>query len=229
MNSKLIKACIAGTAAVAVAAGGTTFAAWSDFGTTSAAAGAGYLKLNITDEVVSSTALSLAPDKNQYLDFLLTSADSGNTPNGKLTVKVADLVDTEDTPGACTTNSESLLETGAVGGDCGTGAGTGELSDEVKVSVKTRAPVVGTECNDLADNTFAEITPPVGTSPIGGGNLPVLSTLFAADGTWTLDTSLTPGEGVCVRVRMFLPSTATNATQGDDAAWNWRFDLVQGA
>ena len=48
MNSKLIKGSLAGVAALALAAGGTTMAAWSDFGVESTSAGAGILKLNVS-------------------------------------------------------------------------------------------------------------------------------------------------------------------------------------
>ena len=47
MNSKLIKGSLAGVAVVALAAGSTTFAAWSDFVGHWSGAGAGMLKLNV--------------------------------------------------------------------------------------------------------------------------------------------------------------------------------------
>ena len=84
MNSKLVKASLAGVAALAVTAGGTTCAAGSDFATAGDSAGAGYLKLNLADRQGAAPTIapfSLAPGQNKTQEFYLASADSGNTPN----------------------------------------------------------------------------------------------------------------------------------------------------
>ena len=221
MNSKLIKASLAGVAAIAVAAGGTTFAAWSDFTTADDAAGAGYLKISLAERQGSGSTIqpfSLAPGQNKTQEFYLASADSGNTPDGVLTAFIENLADTED-GATCTTNSEAVAEGSPVDG---TGAPTdntacgsvGELSSEMRVQILASAPQTSpTSC----PNTGIYGT----TTPSGTG------TLASQIGkTFQLGT-LDPGQGVCVRVEMSLPSTATNAVQGDDVGWNWQFDLNQ--
>jgi hypothetical protein len=42
-------------------------------------------------------------------------------------------------------------------------------------------------------------------------------------------TTLSPAEGVCLRVEMYLPDSADNKIQGDEVSFNWRFDLDQAA
>ena len=221
MNSKLIKASLAGVAAIAVAAGGTTFAAWSDFATSSDAAGAGYLKINLTDRQGAGGAIqpfSLAPGQNKTQEFYLASADSGNTPDGVLTAFIENLADTEDSA-TCTTDSEAVAEGSAVDGTgaptnssaCGT---VGELSSQLNVQILASTPVAGPAS---CPNTGIYGS----TTPSGTG------TLASQIGkTFQLGT-LDPGQGVCVRVEMSLPSSATNAVQGDDVSWNWQFDLNQ--
>jgi alternate signal-mediated exported protein len=137
MNSKLMKASLAGVAAIALTTGGTTFAAWSDFGEVNGVeAAAGYLKLDVssingpTDANV--TPLSLMPGERKTQEFFISSADSGNTPDGDLSVTLNSLSDTEDTVGVCTTRSEGVAEGVNAGADCGT---VGELSQQLRVDI----------------------------------------------------------------------------------------------
>lgn len=222
MNSKLIKASLAGVAAIAVAAGGTTFAAWSDFATEDAAAGAGYLKINLTDRQGSGSTIqpfNLAPGQNKFQEFYLASADSGNTPDGVLTASIENLVDSEDLA-VCTTNSEADAEDPAApysteadvdSAACGT---VGELSSEATVQILASAPV---SSPSSCPNTGIYGS----TTPSGTGTL-----ASQVGKTFQLGT-LDPGQGVCVRIEMSLPAGASNAVQGDDVAWNWQFDLNQ--
>lgn len=221
MNKKLMKASIAGAAALALAAGGSTMAAWSDFGVESTGAGAGMLKLIVSDRDGSGPTIqpfSLAPGQNKYQEFFLASADADNVPNGVLTARIKNLVDTED-DALCTTNSEAIAEGSGTNGAglptnlsiCGAG---GELSSQATVQILKSAPV--------ANKSFCENTGIYGsTTPSGTG---LLNAQPAK--TFQLGT-LAPGEGVCVRMEMSLPSSADNATQGDLAAFDWHFDLVQ--
>ena len=70
MNKKLIKASVAGAAALALAAGGTTFASWSDFGSISDNLGGGIMISQACPNAGSgSTALdfdNLAPGMNSF-------------------------------------------------------------------------------------------------------------------------------------------------------------------
>jgi len=227
MNSKLVKASLAGAAAIALAAGGGTYAGWSDFGSSSLTTTDGYLHLVVGQNGVAGAPIhqSLAPGQNQDLDYFLTSADSGNTPIGQLSATIKNVTDKED-GSACTTNSEALAEAPQdvdVHGmptnplnDCGT---VGELSHEAKLSVKVGAPVNGS-CTTAV---LTDLTP-IG-NPNGEGNTPFLST--ANNQTYLLADHLNPGDGICVRVRTFLPTNADDKVQGDIVDYDTHFDLTQ--
>lgn len=224
MNSKLVKASLAGAAAIALAAGGSTFAAWSDFGSVGSSAGAGILKLNVAPRIGTSSgvdAFSLAPGQNKFQEFYLASADNDNVPVGDLTAKITQLVDTEDNGPACTTNSEAIAEAPADVdshgnptnplNDCGS---AGELSSQATVQILV---------SDAVDN--ASSCPNTGiyhsATPSGTGTL-------AAQTAKTFDLgNVSAGQGVCVRMEMSLPSSATNAVQGDQASFDWLFNLTQ--
>ena len=45
--------------------------------------------------------------------------------------------------------------------------------------------------------------------------------------TVQLADALPAGQGVCVIMQLSLPSTATNASQGDSISWDTTIDLVQ--
>lgn len=211
MNHKLAKGLIAGAACVALAAGGGTLAAWSDFDSVDDnAAAAGMLKLNVSEREGAGSNIDpfdLVPGQNKAQSFYLASADAANSPDGMLTAKITNLVDTEDGGPACTTNSEQAEE----GGACGT---DGELSEQMRVQILASGPV---------DN--ASSCPNTGgygsTTPSGVGTLASKN-----DVTFNLGV-VGPGQGVCVRIEGSLPISATNAVQGDQASWDWRFDLVQ--
>ena len=211
MNSKLITGSLAGVAALALAAGGTTMAAWSDFGVESTSAGAGILKLNVsTRDGAGSTIkpFSLAPGQNKFQEFYLASADADNVPVGRLTAKIQNLVDTEDGGPACTTKSENEAEGG---GGCGT---KGELSQEARVQILVSDPMPG--ASSCASTGIYKSTTPSG-----------VGTLADRAGTTFSLGDLKAGEGICVRMEMSLLDSATNRTQGDDVSFDWRFDLEQ--
>lgn len=224
MNHKLVKASVAGAAALALAAGGSTFAAWSDFGVESTGAGAGIMKLTVSDRDGSGGTIqpfNLAPGQNKFQEFYLASASADNVPSGVLTAKIQNLVDTEDGAPGCTTNSEALAEQPShvdshglptnPANDCGN---AGELSSQATVQILVSDPVPSAaSCPNTGIYHSA--------TPSGTG------TLASQIGkTFQLGT-LQKGEGVCVRMEMSLPTSATDATQGDDVGFDWRFDLTQ--
>jgi len=57
MNSKLVKASLAGAAAIALAAGGGTYAGWSDFSSQSLTTTDGYLRRTFTTTVALQNRL----------------------------------------------------------------------------------------------------------------------------------------------------------------------------
>lgn len=224
MNSKLMKASIAGAAVIALAAGGSTFAAWSDFGSVTSNAADGILKLNVSDRSGTTSGVSpfqLAPGQNKFQEFYLASADNANVPAGDLTAQIRNLVDTEDNGPACTTNSEALAEAPADVdshgnptnplNDCGT---VGELSSEATVQILVSDPTTATSCPNTGIYHSA--------TPSGTGTL-----ASQTSKTFTLASGLTAGQGVCVRMEMTLPTTADNKVQGDKASFDWLFNLAQ--
>jgi hypothetical protein len=221
MNKKIVRGGVAGIAVLALAAGGSTFAGWSDSSTTESGAGAGMLKLNVEwDESTraDNQPFSLAPGQNRYQYYFLASSDSDNTPTADLTVTLKDLVDTEDDL-ACTTNSERDAE----GGTCDN---PGELSPQTRYSFKTMAAPVSSadECPNADQRVLYSQTAQVA----GGGAFAAGNLNNAPDKAFLLAEDLEPGQGVCMEVHMFMPeATATNASQGDDASFDLVFDLFQ--
>ena len=233
MNKKLIKASVAGAAALALAAGGTTFASWSDFGVQQSAAGAGILKLNVSSKIpgqINVKPFSLAPGQNKYQEMFLASADSENVPLGDLTATIKNLVDSEDGAPSCTTNSEAIAEQSthvdAHGmptnplNDCGS---QGELSQQLKVQILASDPVA--DSTDCGSSSAAPGYPYKTTTPSGVAN--PLASFFVPSKTFNLAEDLKPGEGVCIKIEMSLPEAADNAVQGDEVTFDWRFDLAQ--
>lgn len=221
MNKHIVKGGLAGVAVLALAAGGSTFASWSDYSVTESGAGAGMLKLNVDYDGstrADNQPFNLAPGENRYQYYFLASSDSRNTPAANLSVTLEDLVDTEDDL-ACTTNSERDAE----GGACNN---PGELSQEVTYSFNTLANPVSSaaECPNADQRVQYNTKPRTGpTGPFASGDLNT-----APGKRFILAEDLEPGEGVCMEVHMFMPAgSATNKSQGDDAAFDLRFDLAQ--
>ena len=222
MNKKLIKASVAGAAAIALAAGGTTFAAWSDFGVTSSTAGAGIMKLNVSSAQGSNNAVprfNLAPGQNKFQEMYLASADGNNVPVGELTAKIQRLVDIEDGT-TCTTNSEAIAEGSAI--------------DERGLPTQ---PSVCNPVGELSSEATVQLlySDPVAT-PAQCPNTGIYTKVAAFSGTTLANISgktislgdVAKGMGVCLRAEMTLPfASATDASQGDDVAFDWRFDLAQ--
>ena len=224
MNSKLIKASLAGVAALALAAGGTTFAAWSDFGTVSGnETEAGHLRLDLANTGVISNVggNAIAPGESRTIDYFIASSDLDGVPSAALTMNIANLVDSEN---GCGRASESAVDNCAAGDP-------GEFSGQGYVRVRYSAPVaantityVGNECkiNGLAPALVNSL----GYSPASDNNSEVYPKLAALTGAQALGT-LTGNQGVCLRIDLGLPVSATNAVQTDSSTFDLRFDLTQ--
>jgi alternate signal-mediated exported protein len=223
MNSKLIKASLAGAAAIALAAGGGTFAAWSDFGQISGnQTEAGHLKLNLnsTGAINNVGGQAIAPGESRTIDFFVASADLDGVPSADLTMKILNLADQEN---GCGSASEAALE------DCT--VDPGEFSSQGYVRVRYTDPT------DVANITFASnncsssaggYVNSVGYAPANDNDstiYPRLSALAAA-GDSALGT-LAGNEGVCVRIDLGLDPTATNRVQTDSSTFDLEFDLTQ--
>lgn len=225
MNKKIVKGGLAGIAVVALAAGGGTFASWSDFDVAKDnQAGAGILKLDVSTRDgagVNIAPFKLAPGQNKYQEFFLASANSENVPVGALSATINNLRDVEDNGPGCTTNSEAVAEkpgevdstTGLPTNPLNSCGMTGELSSQMRAQILYSDPMAGASyCQNTGIYSHN-----IGTKTLAQQ---------AAAGASTLG-EVKAGEGICVRVEMSLPKEATNAVQGDQVAFDYRFDLTQ--
>ena len=211
MNSKLIKGGLAGVAVVALAAGSTTFAAWSDFDTlTGSQAGADQLSLVLGEPNSQNfDNMRLAPGVGGDYEFVVASRQGDTIPLAKLSLALTNLAGVED--GCTSENSEA-----ATGDDCTNTAGPGDFIDEARIIINASNPTTDPNAcssayprgarqgvislRDLRDNTAA--------TPVTIGNL-------------------APGEYVCVSMGLNMPVTASNASQGDSASFDLKFLLDQ--
>lgn len=223
MNSKLVKASVAGVAAIALTAGGSTFASWSDFYVLDDNnVGADVLALNVNETINAQTFnnLKLAPGVGNDFEFVVASRVGDTVPLASLRMALTDLVDSGDVKDS---NSEDQAEGGLPLDGAVTPAG--EFDEEARIIVNASSIIpniagVANPCDsalyprgarqtsisirDLATNTA---TTPLNVLPTG--------------------LQLAAGEGVCVSLGINLPSGATNASQGDSASFNLRFLLDQ--
>ncbi|RNL80188.1 hypothetical protein [Nocardioides marmorisolisilvae] len=228
MNSKLVKGALAGVACITLAAGGATYAAWSDFGSvTGNVAGAGHLVLNVNQGTQTAESMTLAPGQGQSKDFYIASNDGQSVPNGELYITLKNLVNHED---GCTSNSEAAAENGgneaiitAPGyspstscGDNAAGNNNGELGSEARIEIIQYGPSSTGQCSSVA--------PLAGIPNSVVQNFTYVNT-FA--NTKIPVVALAPGQATCVRAVVQLLSTADNKVQGDSITWDFRFDLEQ--
>src|SRR4051794_31641765 len=236
MNSKLMKAGIAGAAVVALAAGGSTFAAWSDFTTwTGNNSGAGTLTLSTTAAAAQKFVVGkLTPGQVYEHHVYLLSNKSDSTPNGTISLALGSLVGQE---GGCGTGNQVALDDT----DCASDT-VGEFINDAKVFIKTDASNQ-TDC----DRAPADSTAPAGFEKAIVGSLDINGTApatekspaqTAAGGPIQLSRPGTvsstfapavfkPGEGVCMDLFVYLPKTVNNEVQNDSATFNLTATLNQ--
>ena len=215
MKNKLVKASLAGVAVVAIAAGGTTFSAWSDYDTLEGSqAGAEELTLVLNEPNTQNfDNMKLAPGVGNDFEFVVASRQGQTIPNASLRLQLVDLIGDED--GCTSTNSEA-----AVDANCSDVNSEGEFIDEARINVNVSAPTTDPDAcsgahprgskqtsislRQLRDNTAAN---PLNLLPTGD--------------------NLGPGERICVAMGLSMPTSATNASQGDSASFNIKFLLDQ--
>lgn len=207
MNNKLAKAGIAGVAAIALAATGSTFASWSDFGIVEDnSVGAGELVLDLNGGNGSEPAIPVsfghfAPGEGSTNMRYLASKQGDAVPLADLSVTMKDLVNKDN---LCSSNSEALEDT------CETeDGGGGEFGAKANIVIGASGPTTAGNCGHVTYTTVYD-----GTINGLSGNKQTLG-------------QLSNGDGICVKATVTLPDTAPNNTQGDSSEWNWRFDLVQ--
>ena len=230
MNKKLIKASVAGAAAIALAAGGSTFASWSDSGDIlNNVETAGHLKLNLNGSGTISNVggSSIAPGESYSHDYFLTSADLDGVPSAKLSMLFHGLTDAENLCGS--SNSEAAVDT-----DCATNP-AGEFSQQAYVRIRWSNPEAATnitwnaargECTPGAGNSVASNS--YGYTPANSNDQTTYPRLGAlvTGGAFDIAT-LTKGQGVCMRVDVGLDKLATNAVQSDSSEFDVTYTLDQ--
>ena len=224
-NSKLVKGALAGVAVVALAAGGNTLASWSDFTQIDGNhAGAGILKLDVGPNAGSEFTFShvkMAPGGlQQQRNVYVASNDGASTPSGRLFITLKDLVGQED---GCDGNGEIADDP-----NCSNTSDAGDFVDDALLQVSSYAVNSPGQCTQGYAPAGKQVT------PLHGGTLNWWKTQAPWELTGSLAGSggadrsyLAPGEGLCVSMTIDLGYTVDNASQGDDATFNTRFDLQQ--
>jgi predicted ribosomally synthesized peptide with SipW-like signal peptide len=256
MNSKLVKASLAGAAAIALAAGGSTFAAFSDFGDiNSNSVGAGFLKLDLNAGHGSAPLDfdSLAPGMNSFRTIWVASNDGQSVPSANLAITFKNL---QDTAAPCSTSL----------GKASVDAGCSVSNDGLNTITGT--PTAGHLSQMLTFQTqyYPSITDPQTCQATLANSYPAYNSILAADHpgdmfesaganggagtTYLLKQAdgvtplvLTPGQGVCIGIgaqwvqQAAHPTGAAhftnpaypvdNAAHGDSMKFDAHFDLTQ--
>jgi predicted ribosomally synthesized peptide with SipW-like signal peptide len=230
---------VAGVAAIGLAVGGTTYAAWSDFGdVTGNHVGAGFLKLDLNGQTGDSPVAAinwgkLAPGMVNVRTVWLASNDGHSVPSAHLSATFSNLDDQEN---GCSSNSERVADP-----TCdASAANTGELSHILNFQTSYYPGLTQDQCATYPTN------PP---GPSNGYNAFFASNqgdLYAAASgaghTYTLnelDTTnplvLSPGEGICIGFQAYWPHDPSNqvsapfnnddVAQGDSFSFDVRFTL----
>lgn len=217
MNKKLVRGSLAGVAAIALAAGGTTMAAFSDWNSISDnTVQTGILKLNLSNQDGSAaTPLDFGhfnPGHSFVQNVWVASSASDSVPNAELSMKVENIRDYEN--GCGSTNSEQSVDPTCTASSDGDGTLGGELSPQLGTDIYAWKPSVAGVC----------------------GNFPgAASTVSVWHSTLLKNTEdqskpigmLNGGEGYCVRIEQYLPTKTGNDVQSDSVKFDLRFDLTQ--
>jgi predicted ribosomally synthesized peptide with SipW-like signal peptide len=223
MNKHIVKGGLAGVAVLALAAGGSTFAAWSDYDQINGnKTEAGHLTLDLdsTGSINNVGGNAIAPGESRTIDFMVASADLDGVPNADLSMKILNLADQDND---CGSTTEEDVDPGCVNpGD------TGEFSQQGYVRIRYTDPAPVGDVNFGGNNCSAPggYVNSVGYSPANDNNTEVYPKLNTLGGDQALGT-LAGDEAVCVRVDLGLPMSATNIVQTDSSTFDLQFDLVQ--
>jgi predicted ribosomally synthesized peptide with SipW-like signal peptide len=228
MKNKLVKASLAGVAAIAIAAGGSTYASWTDFDTVNGnKVGADELALNVgqyDDRALDD--VKLAPGSGSDWEYVVASRTGQTVQKAELYLSMTDLVGKED--GCTSTRSEKEVDP-----NCGDKADGGDFVDDAVVTVHVSEPTTDLANACRAKTTVSPVNPPSYTQFTRVTNVSLAN--FASGQPLNLlgldkdnkVATLAPGQGVCVKVGVQLPKAVDNASQGDSAKFNLRWDLKQ--
>ncbi len=240
MNHKILKASLAGGAFIALVAGGTTFAAFSDFGSiNNNTVGAGFLKLDL-NAGTGSVPLdfgNLAPNNIHSQRTIWVASNDGNSvPPANLTLTFQHL---KEIPGPCNTSMGKAVAEQSINNGCAdptTGNPTvGVLSKVLNFQVAYYPSITDPQtCQSYLsghypayNSIFADAPGDMTTSAAGAGTPHVLY----QQGSTTAPLVLLPGQGVCIGIDTYWGSNQglvpDNAAQGDSLTFDARFDLTQ--
>ncbi len=207
MNRKLVLGVVSGLAAIALAVGGTTYSAFSDFGQVKGnVVGAGFLKLTVVVNGGADAGLDFGlvlPGTTRRQLIWVASQDGGSVPAAELYLTFDNLA---DHPAPCATSG---------------GKATGEAESGIAGCTVNRDTVSGTPAQG---NLSRVLSLRVGYYPAihraaDCAAVPVHepSTVIMAEATGNLYTSATANHGAGVRYRLNEPSSATALTLGPGA------------
>ena len=248
MNRKLVLGVLSGLAAIALALGGTTYSAFSDFGQVDGnVVGAGFLQLNLGAGGSADASLrfgQVMPGSTTGQAIWADSADGNGVPDANLFLTLRNLVDhagpCDTSRGKATGEIASGIGGCTVVGDVVTGTpAQGNLSRVLSFEVAYFPGVDNAAaCRDGQNSQPRKVI--LARSP---GNLHESASagtryeLKQDDGTTPL--VLAPGAGVCIGIEAAWPGDdnppgrpnpgypSDNAAQGDSLSVDVRFDLVQ--
>jgi hypothetical protein len=211
MNKKIAQGALAGVAAIALAAGGSTYAGFSDWNTIADnKVEAGILKLNLNGD--NGTAIapldfgSFTPGRSWINNVWVASSDAESVPNAKLSVTVANIRDAEN--GCEGTNGEKAADN-----SCDAAGDVGELSRFLGTDMYAWKPTSAGNC----------------AGELPGSNVSIWhsTNLFNTQGTTKPIGDLNAGQGYCVRIQQYVHRDVGNQIQGDGVKFDLKFDLVQ--
>jgi hypothetical protein len=252
MNKKILRGSLAGVAVVALVAGGSTFASFSDFGSiTGNSAGAGFLKLDLGTNGTGSAPFDfqkLKPGDYTNRTLWIASNDGQSVPKANLYVTLHNL---QDTAAPCSTSlgkAQGETDSGVTGCSISGNTASGTPSQGNLSRVLT-----------FQGYYYPGITDPAACAALNNGNgtYPSNRTSFFASArgdmtgiasgagtkyelmsSGTTPLVLSPGQAGCIGIGAGWVSgsdpaspSAThpsdNAAQGDSMTFDARFDLVQ--
>lgn len=242
MRRKVVHGIVAGAAALSVATGGVTYAAFSDFAAVNDnSVGAGILRLQLGAGGTGQVPLTFAdlkPDADKtVVRTIWVASDPVSAPAADMSVTFDNLA---DAPGDCSLGvAKALAEvaSGITGCTLTSSGATGSVQGNLSRVLSFRAVhyegIDAAGCEGVQNGAAAPVAP-AELFPSTRGNLHGIA---ADPGSTFPITRLVPGAGSCIAISAtWTPSPAATGTpdaptdaaaQGDRLTFDVRFDLEQ--
>lgn len=250
MNTKLLKASLATAAVIALAAGGGTFAAFSDFGNVNGnSVGAGFLKLDLGPNGTGIAPLdfgNFAPGSGTGRQIWVASNNGDSVPNAHLFITLKNLVDTAAPCSTSLGKAQGEIDSGVTGctinGNTASGTPSQGNLSRVLSFQGYYYPTITDPATCAALTTYPQNY--VSFFAAGRGDMyPIASGAgtkyeLYTDSSKTTPLVLQPGQGGCIGisagwvagsdpVNPTVTNPSDNAAQSDSLTFDVRFDLVQ--